>query len=214
MVKVAFSSQIAHAHEPGRVLTRDEPGAERTLRSAVRDRRLCLPRRGRRRPLQPGRASCRRCCESMRQARSSSCGREDSARPLCRRDVSHGAEVSFERGDRLLLYTDGITEARNRSGAWFGDGELQRFLADARDDAADRFVERLIRSSRSGRDATEGRPTTTSPPSSWTAGRQRRRQAAGIATALRGSSRRRPSTRWARSLRSSTVTAVSPSARS
>ena len=48
----------------------------------------------------------------------------------------------------------------------------------------------------------------------WCEARRRRLQAAGSTTALRGRRRRRPRTRWARSLRSSTVTAVSPSARS
>jgi serine phosphatase RsbU (regulator of sigma subunit) len=37
----------------------------------------------------------------------------------------------FERGDRLLLYTDGIPEAMNRRGELFGMGRLQRALERA-----------------------------------------------------------------------------------
>lgn len=37
-------------------------------------------------------------------------------------------ELPFRRGDRLLLYTDGITEARNRSGRFLGHGALERVL--------------------------------------------------------------------------------------
>lgn len=35
----------------------------------------------------------------------------------------------FERGDRLLLYTDGISEAMNRRGELFGLERIRRFLA-------------------------------------------------------------------------------------
>ncbi|GAA1762998.1 PP2C family protein-serine/threonine phosphatase [Luedemannella helvata] len=34
------------------------------------------------------------------------------------------AEEMLEFGDRLLLYTDGVIEARDRQGAWFGEGRL------------------------------------------------------------------------------------------
>ena len=37
-------------------------------------------------------------------------------------------ELPFRRGDRLLLYTDGITEARNRSGRFLGPDALARVL--------------------------------------------------------------------------------------
>ncbi len=38
-------------------------------------------------------------------------------------------EVPLGAGDRLLLYTDGITEPENTAGEMFGDGELERLLA-------------------------------------------------------------------------------------
>jgi hypothetical protein len=41
------------------------------------------------------------------------------------------AEEVLEPGDWLALYTDGITEARNASGAWFGEARLMEFLTRA-----------------------------------------------------------------------------------
>jgi phosphoserine phosphatase RsbU/P len=41
--------------------------------------------------------------------------------------VSRTARV--ERGDRLLLYTDGVLEAANRDGTFFGDGRFQAAIA-------------------------------------------------------------------------------------
>ena len=37
----------------------------------------------------------------------------------------YSSEVSFEKGDRLLLFTDGITEAKNKSGEMFGQKRLE-----------------------------------------------------------------------------------------
>ncbi len=42
-------------------------------------------------------------------------------------DIGKGA-FRFERGDRLLLYTDGIPEAMNRRGELYGMGRLQGVL--------------------------------------------------------------------------------------
>jgi serine phosphatase RsbU (regulator of sigma subunit) len=41
------------------------------------------------------------------------------------------AEEVLEPGDWLALYTDGITEARNASGSWFGEARLMEFLTRA-----------------------------------------------------------------------------------
>jgi len=43
----------------------------------------------------------------------------------------HGIPLRFEVGDRILLLTDGITEAENRQGAQFGAGHLPQFLREA-----------------------------------------------------------------------------------
>ena len=42
-------------------------------------------------------------------------------------------EITLEPGDRLLLYTDGITEAHNRAKALYGTDRLQKVLENTRD---------------------------------------------------------------------------------
>ena len=41
-------------------------------------------------------------------------------------DVCHN-EISFEKGDRIILFTDGIIEARNRHDDFFGRKRLESF---------------------------------------------------------------------------------------
>jgi serine phosphatase RsbU (regulator of sigma subunit) len=45
--------------------------------------------------------------------------------------VVHVAQESLQRGDRVLFYTDGITESRSPSGAFFGEDRLADFLVRA-----------------------------------------------------------------------------------
>jgi sigma-B regulation protein RsbU (phosphoserine phosphatase) len=54
------------------------------------------------------------------------------------------AEIGFEPGDRVVLYTDGITEARDPSGAWFGDRELRAYVAGHHDGAPGEFLDTLM----------------------------------------------------------------------
>ncbi len=42
-----------------------------------------------------------------------------------------------------MLYTDGVTEARDASGAWFGDRELRAFVAAQRDGSPGQFLDAL-----------------------------------------------------------------------
>ena len=144
MVKVAFSSQIAHAHQPGRVLTE----MNRVLSGRFE-----------------GRFVTAACVYFDADGVSASYSLAGHVPPLMRRhrtgdivelreggfplglfpEATYPTEtVAFEPGDRLMLYTDGLTDARNASGAWFGDRELQAFVAGSRDGSAEAFLDELI----------------------------------------------------------------------
>jgi sigma-B regulation protein RsbU (phosphoserine phosphatase) len=47
-------------------------------------------------------------------------------------------------GDRLLIFSDGITEARNVSGEEFGDQRLEELLQDARNLPAAHICEAIL----------------------------------------------------------------------
>src|SRR6185503_20862864 len=65
-------------------------------------------------------------------------------------------EIPFDSGDRVVLYTDGVTEVRDASGAWFGDRELRSLVAAHRNGTTSQFLDALMMSLRrwSGRDAS------------------------------------------------------------
>jgi phosphoserine phosphatase RsbU/P len=48
---------------------------------------------------------------------------------------------SFETGDRLLLYTDGLLEAENAGGESFGDDALPTFIQNYQDLGSERLVD-------------------------------------------------------------------------
>jgi serine phosphatase RsbU (regulator of sigma subunit) len=144
MVKVAFSSQLPHADAPGRVL-------------AEMNRVLCGHFEGRfvtagcvffdaDRPVvryslagHPPPLLCKGSTGEVLELREG--GLVLGLFP----DASYPTgEVSFEPGDRVVLYTDGVTEARDGSGAWFGDRELRAFVAGHRDGAAGQFLDALV----------------------------------------------------------------------
>lgn len=54
-------------------------------------------------------------------------------------------EVSFEAGDRLLLYSDGLVEAENAVGESFGDAALPAFLQAKQQLGAEQFVSLLLK---------------------------------------------------------------------
>jgi phosphoserine phosphatase RsbU/P len=55
------------------------------------------------------------------------------------------ASIDLQAGDRLLLYTDGITEASNGAAELFGEERLAEFIAVHEDMAADAFADALLR---------------------------------------------------------------------
>ena len=54
------------------------------------------------------------------------------------------ATVRIERGDRLALFTDGITEASNASGDEYGDGRIESILRMSLDETASALANRVI----------------------------------------------------------------------
>jgi sigma-B regulation protein RsbU (phosphoserine phosphatase) len=63
-------------------------------------------------------------------------------------------EVSIKAGDRLLLYSDGVTECINGKGEAFGEQRLLAYLADA-SQSLDRLLEDLLKEIRNWRDGAE-----------------------------------------------------------
>ena len=53
--------------------------------------------------------------------------------------------IQLQRGDMLLLYTDGITEARNASGEFFGSERLCSILVKVSNEQPEQVVETIHR---------------------------------------------------------------------
>jgi sigma-B regulation protein RsbU (phosphoserine phosphatase) len=53
--------------------------------------------------------------------------------------------LELERGDRLVLYTDGVTEAENAADQEYGEGRLQAWLEANRDEAGRPLIDGVIR---------------------------------------------------------------------
>ena len=52
--------------------------------------------------------------------------------------------IRIERGDRLALFTDGITEAANASGDEYGDSRIESILRMSLDETASAAANRVI----------------------------------------------------------------------
>jgi sigma-B regulation protein RsbU (phosphoserine phosphatase) len=65
-------------------------------------------------------------------------------------------EVPVRGGDRLLLYSDGVTECINRNGEPFGEQRLLAFLAGA-DQSLDKLLDGLLEKIRNWRDGVESK---------------------------------------------------------
>ena len=65
-------------------------------------------------------------------------------------EAAYGTAVvgGLAAGDRLVFYTDGITEAARADGEFFGDREFQRLLATGEPHAADQFMTTLVAAAR------------------------------------------------------------------
>lgn len=53
-------------------------------------------------------------------------------------------ELPLAASDWVVLYTDGVTEAKNRSGHQFGLGYLEKFIKDHRAASANEFADQLL----------------------------------------------------------------------
>ena len=69
--------------------------------------------------------------------------------------VFQGEEIDSIKGRPLLVYTDGLNEAENRSHEQFGDGRLLDILRNTRFDSARQVVETLISEVEKHRDGAE-----------------------------------------------------------
>ena len=58
------------------------------------------------------------------------------------------ANLQMQRGDRLLLYTDGLSEARDRTNEEYGHRRLKSFLAEASQPSASSVVSHLVEDAR------------------------------------------------------------------
>jgi hypothetical protein len=54
------------------------------------------------------------------------------------------AEMNIETGDRLVLFTDGVVEAMNKAGDFFGDERLEEFIKQHSPDSANVIVDQFI----------------------------------------------------------------------
>lgn len=52
-------------------------------------------------------------------------------------------EIGIEHGDRIILYTDCVTETRNSSGDFFGEERFQQYIIERAHESAAQFTESL-----------------------------------------------------------------------
>jgi len=144
MVKVAFKAQRDRASRPSQLLT----GVNRTLCGSFQHGFVTAAYVHV--DLETGAlivASAGHPFPVLRSARSSTVGAVGGLGPLLGRFA--GAEfgeqsLRFEPGDRLVIYTDGITEARNASGEPYGEDRLHAFIAETSDLSGEEFCDSLL----------------------------------------------------------------------
>ncbi len=71
--------------------------------------------------------------------------------------------VDLEPGDALLLYTDGLSDARDAAGRFYEDARLEQALEELRDRPAEQLLQGLLDDAAS----SPGTPRPTTSPSCW-----------------------------------------------
>jgi sigma-B regulation protein RsbU (phosphoserine phosphatase) len=144
MLKVAFAGQAAHADDPARVLT----GLNRSLCGKFEEHFVTAAylfvdlERSRLRYSAAGHPPL------MLASRGAGKVREIEENGLMLGMFPEAAysavEVGLSPGDRCLLYTDGLFEAKNAAQEEFGKSRCKEFMEKQRDIPAARFVETLL----------------------------------------------------------------------
>jgi serine phosphatase RsbU (regulator of sigma subunit) len=144
MVKVAVSSQINDGADPGKViaglnsvLCREAEGQYATAVYLFLDEKKLT-----------GRYSAAGHPPLLLWRRATRTLTELNANGLLlgvrRNEAYPQSEFSFEAGDRLLLYTDGLVEATNPNGKEFGEARLSDFIDAHESLPAEQLAERLL----------------------------------------------------------------------
>lgn len=145
MVKVAISAQADHAADPARVISglnqvmcRQVQGQFTTAGYLYLDveKRTALYAAAGHPPL----LLWRKADQAVRDFR-------ENGLLMGVRAAEQYSNVSFvfEPGDRLLLYTDGVTEASNSADEFFGEDRLKAFLQARQSLSADAFADALLK---------------------------------------------------------------------
>jgi serine phosphatase RsbU (regulator of sigma subunit) len=144
MVKLAFSTQVDKAHDPAQVLT----GMNRSLCGQLEqgfvtaiyvvvdmERRTITVANAGHPPLMIGRSD-----GSIEEVHEHGLmlGFTDEASYA-------NTEIDLRDGDLILLYTDGVTEARNAAGEFFDGERVQRWLRSAGSDDVRQFADGALR---------------------------------------------------------------------
>lgn len=145
MLKVAVQSVAECADDPGELLSAlnrvlSEPLRGQLVSAAylwvdMRSRRALYSAAG-----HPPLLRCNRHCGQLEPVESN--GLLFGILPKAEYPVR---ELPLCPGDRLLLYTDGVTEPENATGEAFGDRELQQFLAAHRTEGPGELSESILR---------------------------------------------------------------------
>jgi phosphoserine phosphatase RsbU/P len=158
MIKVAMQSVAAHADDPAQVLS----GLNRILWSAAHGQfasaaYVCIDPENRNALYSAAGHPPLLCWRNKRgeMQRIESNGllfgvEPDSEYPVC--------SVALEPSDRLLLYTDGVTETENATGEEFGDKQLERVVRHNRLQPASELSRQVLSELQSWRPAEVNQP--------------------------------------------------------